>query len=316
VVKPHSAPENIMDMINQYGYGNTTPAVVTTFQYPANDDLEATKKHLENEVPGHYDAIEDVKAILEKFQMKGEDPPPRQLHRLDTYERRLGQAKEGQALLNTLPMEIGKVIYSSGEAISSKKSIINWAIIETSSAQASQNRNKLPSSQRGDLIGKLASFYDTGELDYNVSDNAPQYACDFAEIEKGKWYFKIGRTTGLTTGVCHGTEVEVQRQGQIRWDEDGNKVILDKQSTSELVIMGKSGGTFEGTPETFSEPGDSGSFVINSLSEVAGLLYGELTGYVGPADRRKLYINAGLVTSMDEVLASIKVKTGGDLSLP
>lgn len=31
---------------------------------------------------------------------------------------------------------------------------------------------------------------------------------------------------------------------------------------------------------TFSGPGDSGSFVFNNLGDVAGLLYGELTGNI------------------------------------
>lgn len=138
----------------------------------------------------------------------------------------------------------------------------------------------------------------------------------FGEITKGKWHFKIGRTTGLTTGVCHGAEVEVQRAGQVRWRESGNEVVLGKDSTSELVIMAKSKAAFEGNSESFSKSGDSGSFVTNSLGEVCGLLYGSLSGYVGPRDRRRLYINAGLVTSMDEVLESIKAKTGGNNSLP
>ena len=80
--------------------------------------------------------------------------------------------------------------------------------------------------------------------------------------------------------------------------------------------MGKSRGDFAGNAESFSEPGDSGLFVINSLGEVAGLLYGELSSYVGPTDKRRLYVRAGLVQSMNKVLASIRLKTGGDLSLP
>ncbi len=31
---------------------------------------------------------------------------------------------------------------------------------------------------------------------------------------------------------------------------------------------------------SFSEPGDSGLFVFNNIREVAGLLYGELTGNI------------------------------------
>ena len=48
--------------------------------------------------------------------------------------------------------------------------------------------------------------------------------------------------------------------------------------------------------------------MINSLGEVSGLMHRELTGYVGPNDRRRLYLNVGLVTPMDEVLVSIKAR--------
>lgn len=91
----------------------------------------------------------------------------------------------------------------------------------------------------------------------------------------------------MSTGVCHGTEAEVQREGQIRWDEIGNEVVLGKESTSELVIMNRSTRVFEDSAESFSKAGDSGSFVINTDGEVAGLIYAELAGYVGPGERGK-----------------------------
>lgn len=76
----------------------------------------------------------------------------------------------------------------------------------------------------------------------------------------------------MTTGVCHGIEGDLGQQGKIRYDPSGEKVILGKYSTRELVIMSSTG--------TFLEPGDSGSFVFNNLGNVAGLLYGELTGNI------------------------------------
>ncbi len=79
--------------------------------------------------------------------------------------------------------------------------------------------------------------------------------------------------------------------------------------------MGRESGPFDGqmlNAERVSVPGDSGSFVFNSEGEVSGLLYGQFSGERDGT----FYAEAGLVTSMDEVVASIKVKTGGDLALP
>lgn len=310
VLTNHHVVSDEIDMTNRYGYGHVSPAVTTIIGFPSTEDVDATKEALETEVALDHTAISEATAALERFEMKGEEPPTRQLDRLETHQKQLAQAEEMKTMLDNLPVTIGKVLFSSGNSINSTtKLIIDWAIVETTNSPASQNRNRLPSSRGTSLTGKLASFYGTGEPDYNVSDDAPQYARHFAEIEKGKWYFKAGRTTGLTTGICHGTEVEIVRKGAIRWDQDGNEVIQGPNSTSELIIMGKSRGDFAGNAESFSEPGDSGSFVINSLGEVAGLLYGELSSY-------GRYVRAGLVQSMDEVLASIRLKTGGDLSLP
>lgn len=120
------------------------------------------------------------------------------------------------------------------------------------------------------------------------------------------------------------------RKSQIRYDHNGQRVVLGKNSTRELVIMSSTG--------SFSEPGDSGSFVLNNTGEVAGLLYGELTGNItlGEADSERdpglegeshlftentvipgtrVHIGSGLVTSMGEVLKSIKKHSYTELSL-
>lgn len=155
-----------------------------------------------------------------------------------------------------------------------------------------------------------------------------EYIGGFSKIEKGSWYFKIGRTTGITTGICQVIEVDVGRQVQVRYDRSGKKVILDKCTTRELVIMSLTG--------MFSEPGDSSSFVFNNLGDVAGLLYGELTGNIESGEVStdtpselmaeshftdntvmqvvRAHIGSGLVSSMDEVLESVKKNTDAEIS--
>ena len=50
-------------------------------------------------------------------------------------------------------------------------------------------------------------------------------------------------------------------------------------------------------------------------SQVAGVVYSEPHWICWNTDRRRLYVNAGLVTSMDEVFQSNMLETGSDLSL-
>lgn len=83
-------------------------------------------------------------------------------------------------------------------------------------------------------------------------------------------------------------------------------VILSKRKTGVAVNHARQA--------TFcSSPGDSGSFIINRLGEVCGLLYGEVPGLCGPdnADPRtgRLHVGAGLVSCMTHVLPSLEEKT-------
>lgn len=155
--------------------------------------------------------------------------------------------------------------------------------------------------------GKLAGAYGIRGAIYSAVDNPPSYAQRFASLEPGRWYFKMGRTTDITTGICHGIEVDINRTEETRFDELGAEVKLEKRPTRELMILDKQ--TYWANVRPFCQSGDSGSFVFNHRGRVAGLMYGEFSGLRGQS------IKGGLVTSMDEVLASIKAKTGADLFL-
>jgi hypothetical protein len=318
VVRPYSASANMIQEVDRYGYGFTASPFTTGIQYPSKDDHQVSKAGLEELFSNTKDAIKDVEGVLERYEMKGQDAPLKQVARLETYQDTMRVLQERKTLIDQLPIKLGNVLYSSGQALGPQKNILDWAFVKLANSKAYPIGNQLPGATSMGLNGKLSSYYGLGGPPYMITENPPKYARFFAGIEKGEWYFKIGRTTNITTGLCHGTEVEVSCQGQIRWDPQGNQVIMGTKSTSELVIMGRSRPGYDGNkdlmvPETFSKGGDTGSFVFNCNGEVAGLLYGRFSGFVGPETG---CMNAGLVTSMDIVLASIKEKTGGELSLP
>ena len=306
VVKPFGAKPEMLEPINRYGYGFGIPDQPTTVQYLSADDMKETKDDIRDQLSCVNGSIHGVEAVLAGFAMKEQDPPKAQKLRLGAYKRQQKHAEEKQDLLDRLPMQVGRVAYSSGEMISANNTILDWAFVETAGNPDFHAPNRLPES---DKIKHLASSYKTGEVNYRVTFDKPQHAQVFSEIEKGKWYFKIGRTTGITTGVCHGTKVDIQRPGEIRWSKTGKAINLGETTTREFLIMGLSAEIFSGDAEAFVQLGDSGSFVVNSFGEVAGLLYGQLTSYAGR------YTNAGLVTSMDEVVASIEEKTNCTLEL-
>ena len=319
VVRPLSATKETIDELDQHGYGLSHSHFTTLMQYPAIKDHKASQERIEASIINYANEFKATEAKLKAFEITGQEPPETLLDYLNMAEDALKEAKERKELVNQLPIMLGKALYSSGQAISSKNTILDWAFVELNDVQTFPERpNKLPNANVAGLDGKLSDFFELQGVSYNVSNAHPDHARYFSTIEKGKWYFKIGRSSGITAGVCHGTEMEVARKGQIRWSERGEQITLGTNSTSELVIIGKSRLSYEpdveiAVPETFALDGDAGSFVFDKYGEVAGLLYGS---FAFPGSDNRLQTNAGLVTSMDEVLESIKAKTWGELCLP
>lgn len=308
VVRPYSSPPHVIHDINKVGYG--TKSLTTNIQYPAKDDLKATVDGVNAEVETVKTQMMDLELKVQRFGWKGEPVPRTFQSNLDFEQQNLAAQQNLQAQLQALPSTLGKVLFSSGDAISPTTSILDWAFVASP-----PHRNKLPSRDAPGLSNKLASSYGITGAACSVVDNPPSYAKEFSTMEPGKWYFKQGRATDITTGLCHGVEVDINRTGKIRFDEQGKEVKLGLGSTKELVILDKQISALEGNAYPFCEGGDSGSFILDHRGRVAGLMYGEFTGFCGPPNRGRTYMGAGLVTSMEEVLASIKAKTGAELFL-
>lgn len=90
------------------------------------------------------------------------------------------------------------------------KQSLNWVFIEIDTSNKTtynnKDRNKLPFANSEGLYKKNASSY---------SRNLPKYYTDeidhkikgFSKIIKEHWYFKVGHTTDITTGIYYSTEV-------------------------------------------------------------------------------------------------------------
>lgn len=101
-------------------------------------------------------------------------------------------------MLERLPLAIGNVLVSSGDVVSSIRSILGWAIVELPTSKVPQPQpNTLPSTKEVARAGKSPIEY--GFDDVNSYERLDGHECvqGFAEIEKGAWYFKIGRASEL-----------------------------------------------------------------------------------------------------------------------
>ena len=327
VVRPASVPPKTILKLNQHGYHTDNSLVTTVMQYPAATDLRDELAHVRRRIEKLQAEAVQRKERLNQYEYKGQEAPE---HLQELYNRRRQSITDNQlreSMLGSLPFVLGKVLYSSGDIVNEKGSVLDWAYIEVPGAQKRIccRPNRLPNSDAPELKHKYAgkSFMTEGE-EYDVKEKHPVYAKYFSKIEPGRWYFKRGRTTGLTTGKCHGCEVDIQRKGDIRWrncPSGSSEVVLAEKGTREYAIMAwtnlKSSAfeEFEGVfADFFCKRGDSGSIVFDGDGFAAGLMYGELSG-IDEADRDEpIYIGAGLVTSMDDILESIQAKTGGNIT--
>ncbi|KAL9108772.1 MAG: hypothetical protein Q9187_008249, partial [Circinaria calcarea] len=311
VVAPlESAPAQVRRQADRYGSSVfRQDPTRTTAIFMALPDIAATRKDLERTAAI---LMKDSGEIREEQRLRtAAGARPLEMH--ESELRRMGtqlyQRTNKLNALEKMPYMVGNVLVSSGKLMISPRVdtsiFLDWAFIELSTdVPLQQRRNELPKASSAGLYGK-------NPLDYGVNkvyagDGATIPVRGFSKIEPGEWYFKNGRTTGITTGICHGTELYSPRSGNdlVRYDAEGKEVKVTNGITKEWVILNRRLHSVS-TQNDFCMQGDSGAFVINSRGEVAGLLYGYLHGFCGPpsedSEEGRTYVNAGLVTSMDDV---------------
>lgn len=137
----------------------------------------------------------------------------------------------------------------------------------------------------------------------------------FSELEKGQWYFKVGRTTAITAGLCHGTKM-ILGTGYLtgvrtKYDNTGKRSRLAKPVVfvEEYIILNSRLGMGVEKQQDFCQAGDAGGLVIDSRGFVAGLMYANYSSQTGPLNDEGWYVAAGLAMTMPDVQASIGLKT-------
>ncbi|KAI4270464.1 MAG: hypothetical protein L6R38_007121 [Xanthoria sp. 2 TBL-2021] len=178
-------------------------------------------------------------------------------------------------------------------------------------------QNQLPAALE---LGKSTpdNYLDTAEDGlppprYNPGD-PPRAFTTFGPLKKGQWYFKKGRTTGTTAGVCHGTEVLVSI-----WAKEKRTVEYEDGSTSFAYVYRGSDKSFEaiiinynknGSQTSFCGDGDSGALVFDAYGNCCGLLFAGYSNQLSPlSEFQHEVVNAGLVMPMDRVRRWIERKS-------
>ncbi|OAX81324.1 hypothetical protein ACJ72_04333 [Emergomyces africanus] len=168
---------------------------------------------------------------------------------------------------------LGKVYAASGYRQSNSRAV-DWALIEVDESRITGN--KLPKAG-GDLPPKyVITFPATAE---NVSG--------VASIEPDMRVFKIGRSTGFTVGRLGGTDSTNLHS----WVQDETGTWAEEVESKTYTIF-----TNKKFNSEFGTRGDSGSFLLDSNGNFAGLYFGGTTDLRG----------VGFFTGADDLITDIK----------
>lgn len=271
--------------------------------YLATKDVQSTKEGLGSALTEATKGLQHEEADNNTRVLCGAKPSRGHTMRREIRLQDIADCQEKLSLMDTLPASIGRVIASSGRSTAEREGlahIIDWAFVEvekTSSHLVGQNKLPLKSEILDPQVWGIAERL-----------VVPEVATDFGKLEGGRFYYKVGRTTGLTCSICHAVQAYVPGE-HIRYDDKGRCVrVRDKgKATLEWILVG--GPDAEKKQSSVCQPGDSGAFIIDSEGKVSGLMYGNLQNYCGPQDHRKCYVCAGLATSMDIVIDAIQART-------
>ena len=244
-----------------------------------------------------------VKAEEDKMQqeMKGRDTTSIDRN-ISIFREQSDHANSILSMCNSMPRTIGKVYYASGAGLSAAEQILDFALIapypkdnELLNHAATDNHLPLRPAFHGQEPGDFEGL--SGKYAYPVKPH------EIGSIVKGEWYYKKGRTTGITVGTCHGTEAYVRMTGhRTKYLANGTKDSFKvyPYSSELMIITPKSRKAEEAQSRAFSQPGDSGAMVIGRNGRVDGLNFGFVCGLCGPVLDRTT-VNRDEVGKKDDV---------------
>ena len=285
--------------------------VRTRIHWMTVKDIDATKHAIKKERKACLDTAQDLEANIAECEEMGRNHRA-QDRRLDVIRKGLDSTDSATRLCSSMPRAMGDVLSSTGRGLSATGYIRDTAFVKVPEADPTMwnhclDSNKLLKSTAAGLSKKLPGDYchrTDGQEDVHRN---PSAITGIGPLLKGSWYFKLGRTTDIITGICHGTEAYVNLGGGVmrtKYDTLGRKgAYEDVGFTTEYVILGSQTKTDEreGGAHPFCDSGDAGSFIIDHNGEVVAQLFGFIKGMCGPSSP------AGLVTPMDRIVKDVEL---------
>ena len=278
-----------------------TPEDDIQIQFPSQIDFEESTRDVTQRIQNLEHELDLCRGQQSEREMVGSRVPPRITNAIEDAEDMLSQRREFVGVLGNLPQNVGTVLCTSGKAVLGRR-IMDWAFVQLPDNGAKftfENRMfEVPESAKPTKFGAELPVARPGTM-----------VSEFGPLVKGGYYIKKGRCTGVTAGVSNGALAccqwsDFQRTG---YDHRGRPVDI-ATITEEYVLLNKRKTQLDHEQESFAEHGDSGSFVLDRHGRMCGLLYGATFGHYGPPGQTHFYAHAGLVTSANDLTASVKIK--------
>jgi hypothetical protein len=274
--------------------------------YPASIDAHKTMLHLQQKIKTKTTHISKSREEEEARLIAGMRSSQGLSRRIAESEILRESYQQKLDKIQHWPSKLGNVLVSSGLACHGQH-ILDWALIEIRKTENPHFQLNLlpevPEKMGPETFKKSGSWIEGDRI--STLDN----------LVPGDWYMKLGRTTGITAGLCNGVMAYRPKQcDRLRYDLDGNEVKADEDIHVTHVIVAEQHVLDNGdsAPIGFCCPGDSGSLVLNSAGKVCGMVWGSFTGVGhGGVD----WVGAGLVSCMSEIIPSIEAKIGDRVML-
>ncbi|KAL8757385.1 MAG: hypothetical protein Q9199_002262 [Rusavskia elegans] len=369
VAPPDTAPPEVHERFAKHGvnwktsYDEEERCWVQYLALKDNDETRDSCLVKFQDRAGHTEVVENYRSYHEGL-IANETSTIAEMEALGkdaSYRRRLKQEYERQMAdywlkykhLDTMPIFLGKTLLASGKAVvGNKRKIMDWAFVTCSGMTRPINNvshnlfnpaveNKLPTSAAMREMGlSPENYFSSNTMLYLPPPNG-QPPKEPGKIKPDRWYFKHGRTTGITAGICNGIESYIfmgdtryahNRQGDIERiiNPDPNAKPEDLEYSEEWIIINAHSSNRSFTnQQTFCDRGDSGSFIWDAQGRLCGLLFGDVHGWCGPKipadgnpngqtprplfsrpDEHKggRYQGAGIVSDINDVIADIVLR--------
>ena len=313
IVQPtRNAPDSLKVNGDQHGHDYLAPKEPPKqpkVHYFAAADVATTKLSFKTRIEENMRMMETIHLKIQK-QNTLHRPIASVREETDQFEAEVRRLQSMMTVLNSMPRSLGKVLYASGRVVMKKQRMLDWAFIEIPECV----RQKID-FQHGNLVPNrnVAGLFRNGPSQYKC--RGPYLAEQefqlrgFNKAKKDHWYFKIGRTTGITTGVCNGVLFTFRRCALHPWVRE--LVIVNAKSSHEENDRHEQ--------QTFCREGDCGTLLVDRNGYVAGLLWGEMVGWCGPFDSTNRYFDhnvaAGIVTDIGDVVSDALERVGGRLEV-